>query len=192
MPFRCDTVWDQKEHDILKWMIFSSFRTNFFFFLIRYQTLLLPSFHSRASVSPFLWLTKMKWTIITPEGERCSFSPGPNCLTFKRLCAKLPPSCLTRCDPVDCSPPGSSVHGILQARILAWVAFPSPGGLPDPGIEPAAAADSLPLSQQGSPIAGHWLLYNTSKTVPYKERVFTSLSYRKCFCYVTCKHTVCI
>ena len=32
--------------------------------------------------------------------------------------------CLTLCDPVDCSPPGSSVHGILQARILEWVAVP--------------------------------------------------------------------
>ena len=34
-------------------------------------------------------------------------------------------SCLTLCNPVDCSPPGSSVHGILQARILEWVAMPS-------------------------------------------------------------------
>ena len=34
------------------------------------------------------------------------------------------PSCLTLCDPVECSPPGSSVHGILQARILKWVAIP--------------------------------------------------------------------
>ena len=33
-------------------------------------------------------------------------------------------SCLTLCDPMDCSPPGSSVHGILQARILEWVARP--------------------------------------------------------------------
>ena len=32
--------------------------------------------------------------------------------------------CLTLRDPMDCSPPGSSVHGILQARILQWVAFP--------------------------------------------------------------------
>ena len=32
-------------------------------------------------------------------------------------------SCLTRCDPLDCSPPGSSVHGILQARMLAWAAI---------------------------------------------------------------------
>ena len=36
--------------------------------------------------------------------------------------------------PLDYSPPGSSVHGILQARILEWVApFPSPGDLPDSG-----------------------------------------------------------
>ena len=32
-------------------------------------------------------------------------------------------SCMTLCDPMDCSPPGSSVHGILQARILEWVAI---------------------------------------------------------------------
>ena len=32
-------------------------------------------------------------------------------------------SCLTFCDPKDCSPPGSSVHGISQARILEWVAI---------------------------------------------------------------------
>ena len=31
-------------------------------------------------------------------------------------------SCLTVCDPVHCSPPGSSIHGVLQARILEWVA----------------------------------------------------------------------
>ena len=51
-------------------------------------------------------------------------------------------SCLTLCDPMDWSPPGSSVHGILQARILEWVAVPflSPGNLPDSGIESAFLA----------------------------------------------------
>ena len=43
--------------------------------------------------------------------------------------------CLTLCDPMDCSPPGSSVHGTLQARILEWVAIPFSRGFPDPGIE---------------------------------------------------------
>ena len=45
---------------------------------------------------------------------------------------------LTLCDSTGCSPPGSSVHGILQAGILEWVALPSPGDLPDPGIEPGS------------------------------------------------------
>ena len=36
--------------------------------------------------------------------------------------------CLTLCDPVDCSLPSSSVHGILQARILEWIAFPFSSG----------------------------------------------------------------
>ena len=40
----------------------------------------------------------------------------------------------TFCDPMDCSLPGSSVHGILQARILEWLLFPSPEDLPDPRI----------------------------------------------------------
>ena len=44
------------------------------------------------------------------------------------VCVTLFQSCLTLCDPVDYSPPGSSVHGILQARILEWVAMPSPRG----------------------------------------------------------------
>ena len=45
-------------------------------------------------------------------------------------------SCPTLCDPMDYSPPGSSVHGISQARILSGLPFPSPGDLPNPGIEP--------------------------------------------------------
>ena len=44
-------------------------------------------------------------------------------------------SCLTLCDPQDCSPPDSSVHGISQARILEWVVIPPPGDLPNPGIK---------------------------------------------------------
>ena len=47
-------------------------------------------------------------------------------------------SYLTLCDPIDCSPPHSSVHGILQARILEWVTIPSPEDLPNPGIEPGS------------------------------------------------------
>ena len=49
-------------------------------------------------------------------------------------------SCPTLCDPVDCSPPGSSVHGIFQGRILEQVACPTPEYLPDPGTEPVSVA----------------------------------------------------
>ena len=41
------------------------------------------------------------------------------------VCAKLLHLCLTLSDPMDCRPPGSSIHGISQARILEWVARPS-------------------------------------------------------------------
>ena len=44
------------------------------------------------------------------------------------------------CNAMDCSPPGSSVPGVLQARILEWVAISFPGDLPDPGIEPGSPA----------------------------------------------------
>ena len=45
-------------------------------------------------------------------------------------------SCLTLCDPMDCSLPGSYVHGIFQARILEWIVISSPGDFPKPVIEP--------------------------------------------------------
>ena len=44
------------------------------------------------------------------------------------FCVLILHSCLTLCNPMDCSPPGSSVHGILQARILEWVAISSSRG----------------------------------------------------------------
>ena len=47
---------------------------------------------------------------------------------------------MTLFDPMDYSLPDSSVHGILQARILEWVAVPFSRDLPDPGIEPRSLA----------------------------------------------------
>ena len=64
--------------------------------------------------------------------------------------------CLTLCDPRDCSLSGSFVHGILQARILEWVAIPfSSGDLPDQGMQPrspALQADSLLSEPPGKPL----------------------------------------
>ena len=47
-------------------------------------------------------------------------------------CAKLPQSCASLFDPMDCSPQSSSAHGILQERILQWVAMPSSRGFSRP------------------------------------------------------------
>ena len=56
--------------------------------------------------------------------------------------------CPTLCDLMDCSPPGSSVHGILQVRVPVWLLCPPPGHLPDPEMEtvslmPPALTDRL-------------------------------------------------
>ena len=63
--------------------------------------------------------------------------------------------CPTFCNPMDCSLPGSSAHGIFQAGVLEWLPFPSLGDLPDPGIEPGSPslqADTLPFEPPGKPI----------------------------------------
>ena len=65
--------------------------------------------------------------------------------------------CPTHCDPISRSPPGSSVHGISQARILEWVTFPPSGDLPVPELEPVSLVspvlevDSLSLVPPGKP-----------------------------------------
>ena len=70
------------------------------------------------------------------------------------LHAKSLQSCLTLCHPMDCSPLGSSLHGISRQEYWSGWPGPTPGGLPDPGIKPASPAlraDSLPLSHWRSP-----------------------------------------
>ena len=69
------------------------------------------------------------------------------------LMCSVPQSRPVVCNPMDYGPPGSSVHGVFQARMLEWVPFPPPEDLPDPGIEPGSPvlqADSLPFKPQGS------------------------------------------
>ena len=71
------------------------------------------------------------------------------------VCVFVTQSCPTLCDPVDCSPSGSSVHGILQAVILEWVAIPFSRDLPNPEIglqSPTLQADSLSSEPPGKPI----------------------------------------
>ena len=64
-------------------------------------------------------------------------------------------SCLTFCNPMDCSPPGPSVHGISLARILEWVAIPFSRGSLNPRIEPGSPtlqADSFLSELPGKPL----------------------------------------
>ena len=69
-------------------------------------------------------------------------------------CCSATQLCPILCDIMDCTPPGSSVHGIIMARILKWVAISFSRGI-FPGSNPRLLhwqADSLPLHHQGSPI----------------------------------------
>ena len=78
------------------------------------------------------------------------------------VCACMLAQLRTPFDPMNCSPPGSSVREILQARILKWAALFSVGHLPDPGIKPTSlmfpaltGEFSYQLSHQGSPWVVH-------------------------------------
>ena len=80
------------------------------------------------------------------------------CDSVVELCTKSLQSCLTLCDPLDCNPPGSSVHRILQARILELVAIPFSRGSSWPrdwtciSCVSCIAGDSLLQSHWGSPV----------------------------------------
>ena len=59
---------------------------------------------------------------------------------------------------MDCSPPGSSVHGILQARTLSGLPFPPPGDLPHPGVEPGCLMSPA--------VAGKFFTTSTTQVAP--------------------------
>ena len=76
-----------------------------------------------------------------------------SCLSSSVLCL-VAQSCPTLCDLMDYTPPGSSVLGILQARILKWVTMPSSWDLPNPASEPRSPVlqvDSFPSESPGKP-----------------------------------------
>ena len=80
--------------------------------------------------------------------------------------------CLFVCDPIDCSPPGSSVHGILQARKLRWVAMPSSRGSSQPR-DHTRISMSLALADR---------FFTTSKTseAPSKAYIGVQTLYYSC------------
>ena len=82
-----------------------------------------------------------------------------------RMCVRAQ-SCPTLCNPMDCSPPGSSVHGIFQARILEWVAISYSRGFSDPWMEPTSLVSP--------PLAG--MFFNTEPPgKPLKNSILTEI-----------------
>ena len=103
-----------------------------------------------------------------------------------RVCS-VTQSSPTLCNPTDWGPPGSSVHGILQARTLEWVACPPAGDLPDPAIKPT------PLMSPA--LAGGFFSSNTTweaptnAEVPNRHRVnYREYSESQCFLLEMCKY----
>ena len=113
------------------------------------------------------WRFYGKWLGETEEGEKrkdtreikslCVIRHISESAVTTPLCflwSEVTQLCPTLRDLVHYSLPGSSVHGILQARILEWVPFPSLGDLPNPGIKPrspALEADALTSEPPGKP-----------------------------------------
>ena len=81
----------------------------------------------------------------------------------------LAQSCLTLCDPMDCIPPGSSVHEIFQARILEWLAISFSRGYSQPRDQTLVSCKS-PALQESSLLLSHW----GSQIWPYRPRDQTS------------------
>ena len=86
------------------------------------------------------------------------------CILCMRACthAKLLQLCPTLCDPMDCSPPGSSVHGIFQARTLEWVAISSSRGSSQPRDQTTSLA-SPALAGRFFTTWATWELYSNFK-----------------------------
>ena len=106
------------------------------------------------------------------------------------VCANLVQWCLTLCDAMDCSLPGSSVHGSFQARILGWVVMPSSRASSWSrdwncfSCYPALQADSILLSHLGSPIRIMTLPQNIS-SLGYSPKYIYIERYFCCYCLAT-------
>ena len=97
------------------------------FFTFPFTIFSLTSGHLHISISNDLLRLNTKSTYSTSFLQdtylRLPFRPKCPCTMLPCYCYLVAQSCLTLQDPVDCSPPGSSVHGVSEARILEWVAI---------------------------------------------------------------------
>ena len=124
--------------------------------------------HSDPHQQPHPWTRRLHTGVPVPPLHTHTCRAGHTAL---RVLARCGPLCLANNEailfyftqnaakvaqsfPTLCNPTNYTVHGILQARILEWVAFPFSRGFSHPGIEPrspALQADSLPAEPQGKP-----------------------------------------
>ena len=101
----------------------------------------------------------------------------------KWKCSSL--SCIWLCNFMDCSPPGSFVHGILQQEYWSDLPFPSPGDLPEPGIKsgsPILQVDSLPSEPSENPVgcSDLWQFSDQAGDRENKQYHHTLHSLQKC------------
>ena len=82
---------------------------------------------------------KLNWGLKTYKCELDEKCKAISSHDYICMHAKSAQSCPTLCVPIDCSLPGSSVHGILQAKMLEWVAFLPPEDLLNPRIKPKSS-----------------------------------------------------
>ncbi|CAI9173094.1 unnamed protein product [Rangifer tarandus platyrhynchus] len=81
--------------------------------------------HVRLCVTPETAAHQAPPSLGSSRQEHWSGLPFPSLMHERRSESEVAQSCLTLSDPMDCSLPGSSIHGVLQARVLEWVPLPS-------------------------------------------------------------------
>ena len=138
-----------------------SLKSLFLFFLDLFWCSLFKSLYSVGyNITSALW-----FFIFWPQSKACGILARWPGIKFTSssvegvcvcvcVCVKVTQSFLTLCDPINCSPPGFSVHGILQARILEWVAMSSSKGSSQPRDRtqsPTLQVDSLQSEPPGKP-----------------------------------------
>ena len=124
-------------------------------------------FFFRLSISSWFGLGRLDTPRNLPISSTLLNLLAYNCSFLACLAAQSYP---TLCNSMDCSPPDSSVHEVLQARILEWVAIPFSRGFPNPNIEPRSPvlqADSLPSESHSLMVFFYSLWYLVSSPVSF-------------------------
>ena len=99
-----------------------------------------------------MFSSKLFFKIRCPFFKKLITINAHNSDSYFKICVLVAQLCLTLCDSMDCNLPGSSVHRILQSRILEWVAILFSRVLPNPRMKPRSPelqVDSLPAGPPG-------------------------------------------